>query len=84
MMKRAAVVDGENDELRPLAADDVPPLPVGSNSAALVARYRGGEDTVRRARVHLERALNSIEAFPDGAARRALHEAAVFAVERDR
>ena len=51
---------------------------------ALVVRYRGVEDTVRRARVHLERALNSIEAFPDGAARRALHEAAVFAVERDR
>ena len=51
---------------------------------ALVTRYRGVQDTVRRARVHLERALNSIEAFPDGPARRSLHEAAVFAVERGR
>lgn len=50
----------------------------------LVDRYRGVEDTVKRARVHIERALNSIEAFPDGPAHRALREAAIFAVERDR
>lgn len=51
---------------------------------ALVDRYRGVEDTIRRARVHVERSLNAIEAFPDGPARRALREAAVFAVDRDR
>ena len=52
--------------------------------AELVARYRGVEDTVKRAQWHVDRACNAIEAFPDGPARRALNEAAVYAVSRDR
>ena len=38
---QATAVDGgdDADDLRPLAADDVPPLPRGSTSAELVARY---------------------------------------------
>ena len=52
--------------------------------ADLVSLYRGVEDTVARARLHAERACNAIEAFPDGPARRSLHEAADYAVSRGR
>jgi octaprenyl-diphosphate synthase len=49
-----------------------------------VERYRGVEDTVRRAREHVARARECIAAFPEGPPKRALLAAADYAVERDR
>ncbi len=68
-LKTVATLDGG-------AAPDVEPV------AALVRRYRGVEDTVRRAESHVDRALASIAPFPDGPAREALLSAADFAVSR--
>jgi octaprenyl-diphosphate synthase len=50
----------------------------------VVKRYRGVEDTVRRAEEHARRARTAIAPFPDGGAQRDLLAAAEFAVERDR
>ena len=50
----------------------------------LIARYRGVEDTVRRAQEHAERAVASIDPFPDCEAKVDLTAAAQFAVTRDR
>jgi octaprenyl-diphosphate synthase len=50
----------------------------------LIARYRGVEDTVRRAQEHAERAVASIAPFPDSEAKVDLTAAAQFAVTRDR
>ncbi len=50
----------------------------------LIARYRGVEDTVRRAQEHAERAVASIAPFPDSDAKLDLTAAAQFAVTRDR
>jgi octaprenyl-diphosphate synthase len=50
----------------------------------LVERHRGVQDTVRRAREHTQRAATAIEPFPDSEAKRALLDAARFAVHRDR
>jgi len=50
----------------------------------LIARYRGVEDTVRRAQEHAERAIASIAPFPDSEAKEDLTAAAHFAVTRDR
>jgi octaprenyl-diphosphate synthase len=50
----------------------------------LIARYRGVEDTVRRAQEHAERAIASIAPFPDTEAKVDLTAAAHFAVTRDR
>jgi geranylgeranyl pyrophosphate synthase len=50
----------------------------------LIARYRGVEDTVRRAEEHAERAIASIAPFPDSDAKVDLTAAAQFAVTRDR
>ena len=52
--------------------------------AELVRRYRGVEDTVRRAEEHVRRASDSIAAFPDGPAKQSLLCAAAYAVGRDR
>jgi octaprenyl-diphosphate synthase len=49
-----------------------------------VRRYRGVEDTVRRAEEHIERAVESIAPFPDGPAKQALLESAGYAVARGR
>ena len=49
-----------------------------------VRRYRGVEDTVRRAQVHAARAADSIAPFPDGQPKRDLLAAAEFSVARDR
>jgi len=51
---------------------------------ALVDRYHGVEDTVRRAGALVEEAVACIEPFPDGTGKRALLAAAAFAVGRDR
>jgi octaprenyl-diphosphate synthase len=50
----------------------------------IIARYRGVEDTVRRAQEHAERAIASIAPFPDSDAKVDLTAAAQFAVTRDR
>jgi octaprenyl-diphosphate synthase len=49
-----------------------------------VQRYRGVEDTVRRAEEHARRARTAIAPFPDGGAQSDLLAAAEFAVQRDR
>ena len=50
----------------------------------LITRYRGVEDTVRRAQEHAARAVASIAPFPDCDAKVDLIAAAQFAVTRDR
>jgi len=55
-----------------------------SEVVAHVARYRGVEDSVRRAAEHVERAEAAIAPFPPGPAKEALLAAARFAVARDR
>jgi octaprenyl-diphosphate synthase len=50
----------------------------------VVRRYRGVEDTVRRAEEHARRARTAIAPFPDGGAQRDLFAAADYAVLRDR
>jgi len=49
-----------------------------------VARYRGVEDTVRRADEHAARAEEALAPFPDSQARQDLLAAAAFSVTRDR
>ena len=49
-----------------------------------VRRYRGVEDTVRRADEHARRAADALAPFPDCRAKRDLLAAAEFAVKRDR
>ncbi len=50
----------------------------------VIERYRGVEDTVRRAQEHAERAVAAIAPFPDSVAKADLTAAAEFAVNRDR
>lgn len=52
--------------------------------AEIVARHRGIEDTIARAKDHVEKATGSIAPFPDGDAKTALNTAARFSVARDR
>lgn len=49
-----------------------------------IRRYRGIEDTVRRAQEHVEKAAAAIDPFPDGPAKESLVAAARYAVDRDR
>ena len=51
---------------------------------AAVRKYRGVEDTVRRAEEHAHRAADAIAPFPDGQAKRDLLAGAQFAAKRDR
>jgi len=55
-----------------------------SSAIEVVRRYRGVEDTVRRAEEHARRARTAIAPFPDGGAQSDLLAAAEFAVTRDR
>ena len=50
----------------------------------VVERYRGVQDTVRRAEQHVDRACTAIAPFRDGRAKQDLLAAAGFAVGRDR
>ena len=50
----------------------------------IVRRYRGVEDTIRRAEAHAARAKSAIAPFPAGDAQRDLLAAADYAVARDR
>jgi octaprenyl-diphosphate synthase len=76
--RRAATLSAEGlvDPEQVLSDDDLAPV------LELVRRYRGVEDTDRRAREHVERARAAVAPFADSAAKRALHEAAEFAVAR--
>jgi octaprenyl-diphosphate synthase len=76
--RRAAALSAEGvvDPEQVLSDDDLAPV------LELVRRYRGIEDTDRRAREHVERARAAVAPFPDGPAKRALDEAAAFAVAR--
>ena len=77
VLKRAASLEGMSSQ-----GDDGP---LGSEAVAeIVSRYRGVEDTLRRADEHVSRASEAIAAFPDGPAKQALVAAAAFAVARDR
>jgi octaprenyl-diphosphate synthase len=49
---------------------------------ALIERHGAGTETLRRARLYAAAAIEALSAFPDGAERQALVEAAVFATER--
>jgi len=64
----------------PVAAEPLDFTPV----LDVIARYRGIEDTVRRAEEHAARAIASIAPFPDCDAKVDLTAAAQFAVTRDR
>ena len=77
--RRAALLsaEGVNDPQQVLPDEDLAPV------QDLVRRYRGVEDADRRAREHVTRAASAIAPFPDGDAKRALLEAAEFAVARD-
>jgi octaprenyl-diphosphate synthase len=55
-----------------------------SPALSAVARYRGVEDTIRRAEEHAARASEAIATFRDTRAKRDLLAAAAFAVGRDR
>jgi octaprenyl-diphosphate synthase len=62
----------------PPGADEVDVGP----AVDLVRRYRGVEDTVRRAEEHVERAAAAVAPFPPSSAKEALLAAADFAVAR--
>jgi octaprenyl-diphosphate synthase len=78
-LSRAAAHGDAVPEERDTVLDDVDLVPV----LGLVERYRGVEDTVRRARELAEAAQTCIEPFPDGPGKRALVAAGDYAVGRD-
>jgi len=49
----------------------------------LIERYRGVEDSMRRAEEHAQKSADAIAAFPDGDAKRALLDLAKYAIYRD-
>ena len=77
VLKGAARLAGHPEEASDETLDFGPALEV-------VQRYRGVEDTVRRARDHASRAAAAIAPFPDGRAKCDLLAAAEFSVTRDR
>jgi octaprenyl-diphosphate synthase len=76
--RRAAELSSEGitDPDQVLSEEDLAPV------QDLVRRYRGVEDTDRRAREHVGRALAAVAPFPDGSAKAALLGCADFAVAR--
>jgi octaprenyl-diphosphate synthase len=77
LLKASAQVASLPEEERHGAIDLEP-------AVAAVRRYRGVEDTVRRAEEHARRAALAIAPFPDCQAKRDLLAAAEFAATRDR
>jgi octaprenyl-diphosphate synthase len=77
VLKRAAV---NNDADGAEAREEVDVTAV----IEIVERHHGVADTVRRAHHHMERAVASIAAFPDGAAKSDLLAAAEYCVSRGR
>lgn len=76
--RRAAELAAEGISQPERVLDDADLEPVRS----LVERHRGVEDTDRRAELHVERAIEALEPFPDCPAKQALRQAAGFAVAR--
>jgi octaprenyl-diphosphate synthase len=80
VLKSAARLADEHGGMAPPAATELDFAPI----AALIDRYRGLADTVRRAEDHVAKALEAIAPFPDGPAKAALRAAAEFSVARNR
>jgi octaprenyl-diphosphate synthase len=78
-LSRAAAHGEAVPEERDTAIGSVDLAPI----LALVERYRGVEDTVRRARELVKSAVACIEPFPDSPGKRALLAAGEYAVGRD-
>ncbi len=73
--------DGDSDS----DSDSGPGSPPEVESVVeLVDRHRGVADTLRRGEEEVNRAIASIAAFPDSAAKQALVSAAAYAISRDR
>jgi octaprenyl-diphosphate synthase len=81
--EREAVASLLKSVSRNAGGPDAPALDLAP-AIEVVRRYRGVEDTVRRAEEHARRARNAIAPFPDGGAQSDLLAAAEFAVTRDR
>jgi octaprenyl-diphosphate synthase len=73
---RAADAGGLGSPEETLPSEELQPL------LDLVTRYRGVEDTLRRAREHADHARRELDPFPAGSSKEALLEAADFAVAR--
>jgi octaprenyl-diphosphate synthase len=80
VLKNAARID----QLGPLGDGEVGGEVDLGPALEFVGRYRGVEDTVRRARHHAARAVAALAPFPDCRAKEDLLAAAEFAVARDR
>lgn len=81
ILKRTALASaGVTEETSAPVPADVDLSPVIER----VRRYRGIEDTMRRAEEHVARATAAIDPFPAGPAKEALLAAARYAVDRDR
>jgi octaprenyl-diphosphate synthase len=72
----ALAAEGVTDPNRVLETEELAPV------VDMVRRYRGVEDTDRRAEEHVARACAAIAPFPDGPAKEAMLGAARFAVAR--
>ncbi len=83
LVKTAALADTSRDE-EPDAGFAAEFAAESEAVAELVERYRGVEDTVRRAQEHVRKASDSIAPFPDGPAKQSLLSAAAYAAARDR
>ncbi|MGH0032394.1 MAG: polyprenyl synthetase family protein [Myxococcota bacterium] len=82
--ERDAVASVLKSAARAELSDEDAPAPDLAPALEVVSRYRGLEDTVRRADEHAGRASEAIATFPDARAKRDLLAAASFAVGRDR
>lgn len=76
--RRAAELEAEGEADRSLVLSDAELEPV----IACVERYRGVEDTDRRADEHVARAASALAPFPESPAKEALLAAARYAVAR--
>jgi octaprenyl-diphosphate synthase len=83
-LKTASLLASENaiaraEEDNPVLQEEFDPTPV----LELIERYRGVEDSMRRAEEHAQSSADAIAAFPDGDAKRALLDLAKYAIYRD-
>jgi octaprenyl-diphosphate synthase len=74
--RRVSASEGELPPHATLSETELKPV------LEVVARYRGIEDTLRRARDHVARASDALAPFADGAAKQTLRLAAEFAAAR--
>jgi octaprenyl-diphosphate synthase len=80
VLKRAARLTAELGHANGEESEELDVAPV----LGLIERYRGVEDTVRRAEEHIGKAVAAIAPFADSEAKQALLSAAGFTVSRDR